>query len=73
MYTACFCDRLVHILAFVASATEMGRQLVCSSFIVNLLRTNPSAYQGKTVWYVLATVARVATCWEQTLMNICWF
>jgi len=73
VYTAFFCDRLVDIMAFVASATEMERQLVCSYFIVNLLRTNHSACQGKTVWYVLATVARVATCWEQTLMNVCWF
>ena len=70
VYAACFCNGLVHICAFLASATEMRWQFVCSSFIVSLLKIHHSYSQDKTVWYVLATVAWVATSWEQILMTV---
>jgi len=72
LYAACFGSGLVHIFAFVATATEMRRQLVCASFIVSLLRTYPYP-QSKTVWDVLATVAWVATRLGQILVTVCWF
>ena len=70
LYAACFGNGLVHIFAFVATATELRRQLVCTSFIVSLLKTYPF-YQGKNVWDVLATVAWVATYLEQLLVTVC--
>jgi len=73
LYAACFGNDLVHIFAFVATATEMRRQLVCAFFIVSLLRTYPSYSQSKAVWDVLATVALVATRLEQIMMTVCWF
>ena len=73
LYAACFGNGLVDIFAFVAKATEMRKQLACASFIVSLLRIYPSYSQSKTVWDVLATVAWVATRWEQILVTICWF
>jgi len=70
LYVVCFGNGLVHIFAFVATATEMRRQLVCVSFIVSLLRTYPSYCLSKTVCDVLATVAGVATRLEQILVTV---
>ena len=70
LYAACFSNGLFHMFAFVATATEMRRQLVCASFIVSLLKTYPSYSQSKTVWDVLATVAWGATRLEQILVTV---
>jgi len=70
LYAACFGNGLVHIFAFVVTATEMRRQLVCESFIVSLWRTFPSYCLSKYVWDVLATVAWVATGLEQILVTV---
>ena len=72
LYAACFCNGLVHIFAFVATAIEMRRQLMCASFIVSLLRTY-SYSQSKTVWDVLAKVVWVATRWCRYWWLLCWF
>ena len=72
MYDACYDygNGFVHILAFVATVTEIRRQLVYASFIVSLLRTHTSCSLNKTVLYVLGTVAWVATCSVQKLVTV---